>query len=48
MSFIKLKLEKATFGIIVGNRDVFPSERANQEKIEIIEVMNNLGYDYVI
>ncbi|MFX1477686.1 MAG: L-fucose/L-arabinose isomerase family protein [Promethearchaeota archaeon] len=48
MTFLKVKHEKTTFGIIVGNRDVFPSELAQQGRIEIIEVMNNLGYDYVI
>jgi len=48
MSFLKVKYEKLTFGIIVGNRDVFPSELAKQGRIEIIEVMNKLGYDYVI
>lgn len=48
MSFLKKKYEKITFGIIVGNRDVFPSELAKQGRIEIIEAMNKLGYDYVI
>jgi len=48
MSFLKKKYEKITFSIIVGNRDVFPSDLAKQGRIEIIEVMNKLGYDYVI
>lgn len=32
----------------MGNRDVFPSDLAKQGRIEIIEVMNKLGYEYVI
>lgn len=47
MSFLKVKNEKITFGIIVGNRDVFPSELAKQGRLEIIELMNELGYEYV-
>jgi L-fucose isomerase-like protein len=48
MSFLRVKLEKIMFGIIVGNRVVFPSGLAKQGRIEIIETMNELGYDYVI
>ncbi|NVM37617.1 MAG: fucose isomerase, partial [Candidatus Lokiarchaeota archaeon] len=48
MSFPKVKHEKITFGIIVGNRDVFPSELAKQGRLEIIELMNELRYEYVI
>ncbi len=48
MSFINIKSEQMTFGIIVGNRDVFPSDLAKQGRIEIIDVMRELGYDYVI
>ncbi|MHA2121101.1 MAG: L-fucose/L-arabinose isomerase family protein [Promethearchaeota archaeon] len=37
-----------TFGIIVGNRDVFPDHLAKEGRLEIIEVMEELGYNYVI
>jgi L-fucose isomerase-like protein len=40
--------EKITFGIIVGNRDVFPDQLAKEGRLEIIEVMEKLGYNYVI
>ena len=50
MSFIdkRDKLESITFGIIVGNRDVFPDTLAKQGRIEIIELMEKLGYNHVI
>ena len=50
MSFItkKGKEEKTTFGVIVGNRDVFPDHLAKQGRSEIIEVLNELDYDCVI
>ena len=50
MSFIdkRDKLERTTFGIIVGNRDVFPDTLAKQGRIEIIELMEKLGYNHVI
>ena len=37
-----------TFGIIVGNRDVFPDHLAKEGRLEIIEVIKELGYNYVI
>ncbi|MHA1282382.1 MAG: L-fucose/L-arabinose isomerase family protein [Promethearchaeota archaeon] len=40
--------KKITFGIIVGNRDVFPDHLAKEGREEIIEVMKELGYEYVI
>ncbi|MHA2390841.1 MAG: L-fucose/L-arabinose isomerase family protein [Promethearchaeota archaeon] len=40
--------ENITFGIIVGNRDVFPDHLAKEGRVEIIEVMKNLGFDYII
>lgn len=48
MSFIKKDVEKSTFGVIVGNRDVFPSNLAREGREEIIEVLEELDYDYVI
>jgi L-fucose isomerase-like protein len=48
MAFYSKKLEKPTFGIIVGNRDVFPDHLAKEGREEIIEVMNEMGYEYVI
>ena len=40
--------EKITFGIIVGNRDVFPNHLAKEGRLEIIEVMEKMGYNYII
>ena len=50
MSFINKQepKEKCTFGIIVGNRDVFPDNLAKEGREEILEVMEEMGYDYVI
>jgi len=36
------------FGILVSNRDVFPDILAKQGRLEIIEVLNELGYDFII
>ncbi|MFW9867565.1 MAG: L-fucose/L-arabinose isomerase family protein [Candidatus Thorarchaeota archaeon] len=48
MAFISKIPKKLTFGIIVGNRDVFPDHLAKEGRIEIIEIMKDLGYKYVI
>jgi len=40
--------EKTTFGIIVGNRDVFPDHLAKEGRLEIIEVLKELNIDYVM
>ena len=48
MAFISKTPEKITFGIIVGNRDVFPDHIAKDGRLEIIEVMEKMGYNYVI
>ncbi|MHA2039132.1 MAG: L-fucose/L-arabinose isomerase family protein, partial [Promethearchaeota archaeon] len=40
--------EELTFGIIVGNRDVFPDHLAKDGRLEIINVMEKMGYNYVI
>ena len=48
MSFIQHKELKSSFGIILGNRDVFPDHLAKEGRIEIIDVIKELGYDYVI
>ncbi len=50
MSFISKKGKdvKTTFGVIVGNRDAFPIELAKQGRLEIIEVLKSMGYDFVI
>lgn len=48
MSFIKRKESEFAFGIIVGNRDVFPDHLAKEGRLEIIDVMKELGYDYII
>ncbi|MFX1394835.1 MAG: L-fucose/L-arabinose isomerase family protein [Promethearchaeota archaeon] len=48
MSFIKRKENEFAFGIIIGNRDVFPDHLAKEGRLEIIDIMKELGYDYVI
>jgi L-fucose isomerase-like protein len=48
MSFIKLKEKTTTFGIIVGNRDVFPDHLVKEGRQDIIDVMNEIGYEYII
>ena len=40
--------DKTTFGVIVGNRDVFPDNLAKEGRLEIIEVLDELGYNYII
>jgi L-fucose isomerase-like protein len=45
---IKHKEMKITFGIILGNRDVFPDHLVEKGRNDIIDVMNELGYNYVI
>ncbi|MFX0082350.1 MAG: L-fucose/L-arabinose isomerase family protein [Candidatus Hodarchaeota archaeon] len=48
MSFLNKEIERVTFGIIVGNRDVFPDHLANEGRAAIVDVMKELSYDYVI
>ncbi|GAH38758.1 unnamed protein product, partial [marine sediment metagenome] len=48
MSFINKKESKTYFGVIVGNRDVFPDHLAKEGRKEIISVLEELGYGYVI
>ena len=49
MAFIEKKESRVTtFGVIVGNRDVFPDHLAIEGRKEIMEVLEELGYDYVI
>jgi L-fucose isomerase-like protein len=48
MVLIPKTSQKITFGIIVGNRDVFPDNLAKEGRHEIIEVMKELGYNYAI
>lgn len=48
MTFIKREEKEFAFGIIVSNRDVFPDHLAKEGRIEIIDVIKELGYDYVI
>ncbi|MFX0007136.1 MAG: fucose isomerase, partial [Candidatus Hermodarchaeota archaeon] len=40
--------DKTTFGVIVGNRDVFPDNLAKEGRLEIIELLDELGYSYII
>ncbi|MFX1573892.1 MAG: L-fucose/L-arabinose isomerase family protein [Promethearchaeota archaeon] len=48
MAFLTKYFESVTFGVIVGNRDVFPDHLAKKGRSAIIEVLNELNYDYVI
>ena len=48
MSFIQHKELKSSFGIILGNRDVFPDHLVKEGRKDIIDVMNELEYEYVI
>ena len=48
MSFINRKESKTNFGVIVGNRDVFPDHLAKEGRLEIISVLKELGFGYVI
>ncbi len=48
MSFIKPPKSEFTFGIIVGNRDAFPIHLAAEGRQEILEVMKELNYKYII
>ncbi|TXT66591.1 MAG: hypothetical protein BAJALOKI3v1_20054 [Promethearchaeota archaeon] len=48
MSFIKKEIKKNTFGVIVGNRDVFPTKLAKEGREEIIQVLDELNFNYVI
>jgi len=48
MSFLNKEIERGTFGIIVGNRDVFPDHLANEGRTAITDVLKELNYDIVI
>ena len=48
MSIIKKSEEKQAFGVIVGNRDVFPDHLAKEGRLEIQSVLKELGYESVI
>lgn len=48
MTFVSREYKKATFGIIVGNRDVFPDDLAKEGRQEIIDLMNDLDFNYIV
>ncbi len=48
MSFIQHKELKSSFGIILGNRDVFPDHLVKEGRKDIIYIMNELEYEYII
>ncbi len=50
MSFVRKNNDdkKTSFGVIVGNRDAFPDNLAKEGRLEIIEVLTELGYNYII
>ena len=48
MSIMKTNEKNLAFGVIVGNRDVFPDHLAKEGRIEIMSVLKELGYGYVI
>lgn len=48
MSFIKPKESEFMFGIIVGNRDAFPDHLAKEGRVDILNVMKEMNYEYAI
>jgi len=48
MFFHKIINSTTTFGVIVGNRDVFPDHLAKEGRLEIQEVLREIGFDYII
>ena len=48
MPLTQHKEVKSTFGIILGNRDVFPDHLVKEGRKDIINVMNELEYEFVI
>jgi len=47
--FIDKKIDSNThFGVIVGNRDVFPDHLAREGRLEIQAVLEEMGYDYLM
>jgi len=48
MPITKTSEKNLVFGVIVGNRDVFPDHLAKEGRIEIKSVLKELGYGYVI
>ena len=44
MSIIKKSEVKQVFGVIVGNRDVFPDHLAKEGRLEIQNVLKDLGF----
>ena len=45
---MKTSNKNLAFGVIVGNRDVFPDHLAKEGRLEIISVLKELGFGYVI
>ena len=45
---MKIRDENLAFGVIVGNRDVFPDHLAKEGRLEIMSVLKELGYRHVI
>ena len=48
MTIVKKNEEKPVFGVIVGNRDVFPDHLAKEGRLEIISVLKELGYECIV
>jgi len=48
MSVLNKEIERGTFGVIVGNRDVFPDHLAIEGRTAIIDVLKELNYNFVI
>ena len=45
---MKTSNDNSAFGVIVGNRDIFPNHLAKEGRLEIITVLKELGFGYVI
>ncbi len=37
-----------TFGILIGNRDMFPDHLIKEGRTEIVSLMEEMGYDFVL
>ncbi len=48
MSIMKKSDKNLAFGVIVGNRDVFPDNLAKEGRLQIINVLKELGFGCVI
>ena len=48
MTFLTKDFERVTFGVIVGNRDVFTDHLTEEGRKEIISVLKDLRHKHII